>query len=83
MFTPAPTTNDQASTRAESFRTGFGGRPMREYKGLSIYAAPGLHEAAADMLRNAVSADVRVLELGAGSGAMSLRLADMGFDVTA
>jgi len=76
--------NDQASIRAESFRTGFEGRPMREYKGLPIYAAPGLHEAAAEMLGNAVSAKkTRVLEFGAGSGAMSLRLSDLGFDVTA
>ena len=83
MPTPAPTVNDQVSTRAENFRTGFGGRPMREYKGLPIYAAPGLHEAAAEMLGNAMSANARVLEFGAGSGAMSLRLTDMGFDVTA
>lgn len=56
---------------------------MREYKGLPIYAAPGLHEAAALMLGDALSGNAHVLEFGAGSGAMSLRLADMGFEITA
>lgn len=85
MTTPAstPSISDQTNARAESFRTGFGGRPMREYKGLPIYAAPGLHEAAAEMLVGAVAGESRVLEFGAGSGAMSLRLADLGFRVTA
>lgn len=83
MPTTPPPANTQANARAESFRTGFGGRPMREYKGLPIYAAPGLHEAATDMLVAAVAGDARVLEFGAGSGAMSLRLADLGFRVTA
>ncbi|HXD36121.1 MAG TPA: class I SAM-dependent methyltransferase [Rhodanobacter sp.] len=83
MPTPSPSVADQASARAESFRTGFAGRPMREYKGLPIYAAPGLHEAAAELLAGAAPARARVLEFGAGSGAMSLRLADLGFQVTA
>ncbi len=83
MPTSTPAVSDQANARAESFRTGFGGRPMREYKGLPIYAAPGLHEVAAQMLADAVTAGAHVLEFGAGSGAMSLRLADRGFDVTA
>lgn len=78
---PAPVS--PATDRADNFRTGFGGRRMREYKGLPIYAAPGLHEAAAQMLGTAVAGGARVLELGAGSGAMSLRLADLGFAITA
>ncbi|MEO6926319.1 MAG: methyltransferase domain-containing protein [Rhodanobacter sp.] len=56
---------------------------MREYKGLPIFAAPGLHEAAAEMLHTALANHARILEFGAGSGAMSLRLADLGFEVTA
>ncbi len=83
MPTPHSSATDQITSRAESFRTGFGGRPMREYKGLPIYAAPGLHEAATQMLAGAVAADARVLEFGAGSGAMSQRLADLGFRITA
>jgi cyclopropane fatty-acyl-phospholipid synthase-like methyltransferase len=83
MPIPAPPVTDQVSARADSFRTGFAGRRMREFKGLPIYAAPGLHEAAAEMLVSAAPGGCRVLEFGAGSGAMSLRLADLGFDVTA
>lgn len=75
--------DDTAAGRAENFRTGFDGRRMREYKGLPIYAAPGLHEAAAALLGSAVAPGARVLEFGAGSGAMSLRLADAGYRVTA
>ncbi|MEO8779849.1 MAG: methyltransferase domain-containing protein [Rhodanobacter sp.] len=85
MTTPTSTSSvsDQTNARAESFRTGFGGRAMREYKGLPIYAAPGLHEAATEMLVGTAAGGSRVLEFGAGSGAMSLRLADLGFQVTA
>jgi cyclopropane fatty-acyl-phospholipid synthase-like methyltransferase len=72
-----------ATARAENFRIGFSGQRMRDYRGLPIYAAPGLHEAAADVLCAAAVPGARVLEFGAGSGAMSLRLADLGFDVTA
>lgn len=81
MTDSAPATD--ASARADSFRTGFDGRRMRDYKGLPIFAAPGLHEAAAQLLGDAAAAGARVLEFGAGSGAMSLRLHDAGFDVTA
>ncbi|MGY0612745.1 MULTISPECIES: class I SAM-dependent methyltransferase [unclassified Luteimonas] len=80
--TPAPPP-DAATGRADSFRTGFDGRRMREYRGLPIYAAPGLHEAAAALLGAAVAPGARVLEFGAGSGAMSLRLDDAGYRVTA
>lgn len=84
MATPdAIAAADLAAERAESFRTAFGGRRMSEYRGLPIFAAPGLHEAAAELLVGAVAPAARVFELGAGSGAMSLRLADQGFDVTA
>lgn len=79
---PAPP-HDSIAGRADSFRTGFDGRHMRDYKGLPIYAAPGLHEAAAALLASAVAPGSRVLEFGAGSGAMSLRLDDAGYRVTA
>lgn len=82
---PAPLTppDDQATARADNFRTGFDGRRMRDYKGLPIYAAPGLHDTAAAMLGTVAATGARVLEFGAGSGAMSLRLSDLGFDITA
>ncbi len=83
MPVPTPLADDQVAARAENFRSGFGGRHLRAYKGLPIYAAPGLHAAAAALLGTAVANAARVLEFGAGSGAMSLRLADLGFAVTA
>lgn len=73
----------QAEARAASFRTAFNGRRMNEYRGLPIFAAPGLHEAAAALLADAAAKGARVFEVGAGSGAMSLRLDDAGFAVTA
>ena len=73
----------QAEARAESFRTAFDGKRMNEYRGLPIFAAPGLHEAAAALLAEGAAAGSRVFEVGAGSGAMSLRLDDAGFRVTA
>lgn len=69
--------------RAESFRTSFEGQRMGGYKGLPIFAAPGVHEAAAALLAARLAPSARVLEFGAGSGAMSLRLTDLGFTVTA
>lgn len=83
MPVPVKSLDDQATTRADNFRTGFDGRRMREYRGLPIYAAPGLHEAAAAMLGTVAAKGAHVLEFGAGSGAMSLRLSDLGFDITA
>lgn len=77
------TSSGDAAARADNFRTGFDGRNMRDYKGLPIYAAPGLHQAAADLLGGAVAPGARVVEFGAGSGAMSQRLHDAGFAVTA
>jgi len=52
------------------------------YKGIPIYAEPGLHEA----IFNAISVYLppsKVLELGAGAGAFAMRLADHGYDVIA
>ncbi len=74
MPVPTPLADDQVAARAENFRSGFDGRHLRAYKGLPIYAAPGLHAAAAALLGTAVANAARVLEFGAGSGAMSLRL---------
>lgn len=78
-----PSGPQRAETRAASFRTAFDGRRMNEYRGLPIFAAPGLHEAAAALLADAAATGARVFEVGAGSGAMSLRLHDAGFAVTA
>ena len=53
----------------------------RSYHGHSIHAAPGVHEYAVDLVREALPESGRVLEVGAGCGALALRLRDAGFDV--
>jgi 2-polyprenyl-3-methyl-5-hydroxy-6-metoxy-1,4-benzoquinol methylase len=58
------------------------------YKGAWVRAAPGTHEACATIIDRYVPVERRpsaaVLEMGAGEGAFSLRLLDMGFrDITA
>jgi SAM-dependent methyltransferase len=53
----------------------------RSYAGHSIHAAPGVHEYAVAMVRAALPQGGRVLEVGAGCGALALRLRDAGFDV--
>jgi 2-polyprenyl-3-methyl-5-hydroxy-6-metoxy-1,4-benzoquinol methylase len=53
----------------------------RSYRGHSVHAAPGVHEYAVTRVRAALPAGGRVLEVGAGCGALALRLRDAGFDV--
>lgn len=53
------------------------------YKGLAIHALPGLHEfMLAQVLKHSQVGET-VLDLAAGTGAMSLRLTDSGYKVTA
>lgn len=60
------------------------GQKQREYyRGLLVKADPGLHEQVADRLRARLAPGGRVLDLGAGEGALSARLSDLGFKVTA
>jgi SAM-dependent methyltransferase len=51
----------------------------RQYKGLSMRCAPGLHEAAFDLLRQHSSPDMRVLDVASGTGAWIQRLIDAGY----
>lgn len=53
------------------------------YQGLRIHALPGLHEYLADLLVRHIRKGARVLDLAAGSGAMSARLKDLGYSVHA
>src|SRR5437660_5497610 len=53
------------------------------YKGLAIHALPGLHDFIAEKALEFFSSGARVLDLAAGSGAMCLRLKDLGFEVSA
>lgn len=55
----------------------------RHYKNLPILANRGVHEYVACNIEKLLKPGAKILELGAGSGALSLRLADMGFNVTA
>jgi cyclopropane fatty-acyl-phospholipid synthase-like methyltransferase len=53
------------------------------YKGLYIHTAPGLHDFVTEKIRRQIDVGANVLDLAAGSGAMSLRLRDMGYRVVA
>ncbi len=70
-------------SRARSFETRFEGRSLQHYQGIPIFAAPGVHAYALQQLLAWMPAGARVLELGAGGGAMSQRLADAGYRVSA
>jgi len=56
-----------------------------QYKGLAIHATRGLHDAIERLLRTSGNSipGRRAIDLAAGSGAMSLRLKDQGYDVIA
>jgi SAM-dependent methyltransferase len=51
------------------------------YKGHSMHAASGVHEYAVELVREALPDGGRILEVGAGCGALAVRLRDAGFDV--
>ncbi len=78
---------DQGTMESSAKRTRFEGKGATggssEYRGLRIFAAPGLHHRVAELAREHLPARARVADLGAGTGALSLRLADQGFRVTA
>ena len=53
----------------------------RSYQGHSVHAAPGVHEYAVALVQQALPEGGRVLEVGAGCGALALRLREAGCDV--
>ena len=55
----------------------------QNYKGLRIHALPGLHDFIFSKISQLIPSESTILELAAGSGAMSLRLKDHSFQVTA
>lgn len=61
----------------------LGKKKQEYYKGLLIKADLGLHEQIAERIQSDVTPGGRILDLGAGEGALSLRLSDLGFNVTA
>lgn len=58
-------------------------KQLEYYKGMLIHADTGVHEQAAALFERYVSRGAHVLDVGAGAGAFSQRLADMGYAVTA
>jgi SAM-dependent methyltransferase len=60
-----------------------GSKPLQYYNGLLIRADLGLHEQVAREVERLVPPGGRILDLGCGQGAMSLRLRDLGYDVMA
>lgn len=54
-----------------------------KYRGVPVHAFPGVHETVASLLERNLPPGAKIADLGAGHGALSLRLQDHGFDVTA
>ena len=59
------------------------GNPQENYKGIPVHAIPGVHQTIGEVLLKCLSPGSRVADLGAGDGALSLRLRDLGFEVVA
>jgi len=59
-------------------------KPQKEkFEGKKIMTDPGIHSAVADEMARCIAAPSRILEIGAGEGAFSLRLHRMGHNVHA
>ena len=56
---------------------------MPSYRGLPIHSLPELHERAAELLASVLPRASSVLDLAAGAGALTLRLTDLGYHVSA
>lgn len=79
-------TGDEAlEARIASYRSAASApQPIgNSYKGLRAHAFPGLHAHVVEKMAARLPAGARVLDVAAGSGALSLRLADAGYRVTA
>lgn len=53
------------------------------YRGLRIHALPGLHDYLGNICTKHLSPGSKIIDLAAGSGAMSVRLKDLGLEPTA
>lgn len=61
----------------------LGSPESKTYKGILMKANPDLHPELADRLETVLPPGSKVLDLGAGQGALSLRLKDLGYEVLA
>ena len=61
----------------------FGQKKLQHYNGLIIKADYLLHEQIAQKVQAEVERGAKILDLGAGEGALSSRLFDLGYEVTA
>jgi 2-polyprenyl-3-methyl-5-hydroxy-6-metoxy-1,4-benzoquinol methylase len=59
----------------------IGNKSLQYYKNLLIRADLGLHEQAAKKIQEILKPNCKILDLGAGEGAMSKRLIDMNYEV--
>lgn len=53
----------------------------RNYRGILVHAAEGVHRYAADLATRLLPLHARILDVGSGSGGLAARLDDAGFDV--
>lgn len=68
------------SSVEETYREGVENSQNR-YKGIPMLCAPGVHEAVEEKVRCYLPPGQRILDLGCGRGAFSLRLHDAGYSV--
>lgn len=61
----------------------FGRKKPEYYNGLLMKADLGLHMQIAEKIKLMLKPDARILDLGAGEGALASRLSDLGFNVVA
>jgi SAM-dependent methyltransferase len=59
------------------------GDTQENYKGIPVHAVPEVHQRVGEVLQKHLPPGSRVADLGAGDGALSLRLHDLGFEVVA
>ena len=80
---PEPTRDDPTAVPASIQRTVHRSDTGRSFAGIPIHAAGGLHEYVLALVERMLEPRARILDIGAGSGALSERLIAAGFDVVA